>query len=543
MYLIYHLSHYFADTTMSSASHDELKTLTAFALFGIRTINTPNLESAVERQLSLSSKSRFGVFVTLRRNENVFNVDDLNETQIHGCLGHWSPKHQTMSPDELVARVQQLSQEVRFKDDRRNHFPTDVDQDASAAIEINFMNLPLREIDDVSQHKFSNKNQGILVDSVGGKRATYLPGVFPNANWNYVSQSLREKAGIGRHGTARFYAYDTTTVTFQVYNTLFSAFSTSYLRTDVAFFYLKHYGNFVPYEYSATAHKAVVDEREAVRNVACIGDVIVLARDYRTAFEGKPIFSNLEHYYQLWVRNPGAYRQASIFLIRAYHAWGVHQSRIRLMSMHLYDAMARNELEPKFELGEAVSVLVQVSVPRMKVLASAVDFMRERAEDMLYAKTTPIDNVFEMNWQSKSVYHLFKTEMETKDAASATMSTVALKLAKTRTMNKFVDHAILLFRAFMKMAQRTIVRLESLETNYLAVIYECLTNLESVMVLHEKHWEHRNNDMRAVMHDEIRNQRLRYFAALRRGEYGLYYFKDGKHARLDITGHVLNLTA
>jgi AMMECR1 domain-containing protein len=531
---------------MSSASHNELKTLTAFALFGIRTVNTPNLESAVERQLSLSSKSRFGVFVTLRRNENVFNVDDLNETQIHGCIGHWTPKYQTMSPDEIVAKVQQLSQDVRFKDDRRNHFPTDVDQDASAAIEINFMNLPLREIDDVSQLHFSNKNQGVLVDSVGGKRATYLPGVFPNASWNYISQSLREKAGIGKHGAARFYAYDTTTVTFQVYNTLFSAFSASYLRTDVAFFYLKHYGNFVPYEYIASAHKAVVDEREAVRNVACIGDVIVLARDYRTAFEGKPILSNLEHYYQQWVRNPGAYRQTSIFLIRAYHLWGVHLHRIHLMSAHLYTAMARDELEPKFELGEAVSVLAQVSVPRMKALAGAVDVMRERAEDMLYAKTTPMDNVFEMNWQSKSVYHLFKTEMETKDAASVTMSTVALKAAKTRMMNKCVDHAILLFRAFIKTAQRTILRLESLETNYLAVIYECLTNLESVMVLYEKHWEHRNNDIRAVMHDEIRNQRLRYFSALvemRRGEYGLYYFKDGKHARLDITGHFLNLTA
>jgi hypothetical protein len=42
-----------------------------------------------------------------------------------------------------------------------------------------------------------------------------------------------------------------------------------------------------------------------------------------------------------------------------------------------------------------------------------------------------------------------------------------------------------------------------------------------------------------MVHDAIRNQRLQYFAALRRGEYGLYYFKDGKTARLDITGHVI----
>ena len=77
-------------------------------------------------------------------------------------------------------------------------------------------------------------------------------------------------------------------------------------------------------------------------------------------------------------------------------------------------------------------------------------------------------------------------------------------------------------------------------TNYLAVIYEFLSNLDAVIVASEKHREH---DQLAMTHDEIRNQRLRYFAALaetRRGEYGLYYFKDRKHARLDITGHVLD---
>lgn len=514
---------------------DDLELLTAFALFGIRTINSANLERAVERQLSLSSKSRFGVFVTLRRNENVFNVDDLSETQIHGCLGHWSPRYQSMSPDELVARVQQLAQDVRFKDDRRLHFDTDVDQDASAVIEISFMNLPLREIDDVSHPHFSNKTQGILVDSGRGKRATYLPGVYPNASWNYISQRLREKAGLGRTAAVRFYAYDTTNVTIQVYNAMFSALSASYLRADVAFFYLKHYTNFVPYEYNAATKEARVDMGEAVRNIACIGDVIVLARDYKTAFEGKPILSNLEHHYQKWLKAPTVYRQASIFLIRAYHRMGVHEARIRLMSAQLYTALDRGALEPRFEMGEAVSVLAQISVPRVNVLKRALELMYERVEEMLYAPTTPLDNVFELNWQSQCVHQLFKMEMNASRASYV-----------SRRLNSYMDHALLLFSVFVKTAQRTIVRLDSLETNYLAVIYECLSNLDAVMVLSETHSSEKRagkhlakHDSNAMAHDEIRNQRLRYFAALRRGEYGLYYFKDGIHARLDITGHVV----
>jgi hypothetical protein len=94
----------------------------------------------------------------------------------------------------------------------------------------------------------------------------------------------------------------------------------------------------------------------------------------------------------------------------------------------------------------------------------------------------------------------------------------------------YAEHVAILFRAFTKTVQRKVMRLESLETNYLAVMYEFLTNAEAVM------------RMGAMEHDEIRNQRLLYFSALckRRGEYGLYYFKDGRRARLDITGHVIS---
>ena len=518
---------------------DDLKLLATYALFGIHTINDANLEHAAQSKLSESSKSRFGVFVTLHRNENEIQLDDPGARQIHGCLGHWNPKYQSMTPADLVARMQRLIKDARTKDDRRLNFDTDVDQDASATIEISFMNLPLREMDDASPEtktQFSNNKQGVLVDSgSSGKRATYLPGVFPNASWAYISQSLRQKAGLGRTATARFYAYDTTVVTFSVYEVLFSARSASYLRTDVAFFYLKHYANFVPYEYNDATRVATINEPEAVRNAACIGDVIGFARDYRVAFEHKPILSNLEYYYQKWLKAPTAHRQASIFLIRAYERWGVHRSRVQLMSAQLYAALERNALEPRFEMGEAVSVLAQTSVPRVKSLKHALVLMRERAEDMLHAGTTPLDNVFELNWQSQSVHQLFKLEPSASSASRASSASSASRASKL-----YVDHAVLLFSVFVKTAQRTIVRLDSLETNYLAVIYEFLSNLDAVIVASEKHREH---DQLAMTHDEIRNQRLRYFAALaetRRGEYGLYYFKDRKHARLDITGHVLD---
>jgi AMMECR1 domain-containing protein len=535
-------------------AHEELKLLTTYAMFGIKTINDANLERDAQRKLSFSSKSRFGVFVTLRRNENVFTLDHLDETQIHGCMGHWTPKYNAMMPEELVYQVRQLAHDVRFKDDRRLTFDTDVDQDASAVIEINFMNLPLNEIDDANGNRFDNKTHGLIVDSGTGKRATYLPGVFPTAKWNYISQSLRQKAGLGPTTAARFYAYETTVVTFQAYNTLFSDVSSSYLRSDVAFFYLKHYQMFVPYEYDAVLHVATVDQREAVRNVACIGDVAVLAREYKAAFEPKPILSNLEHYYQKWLKNPVAHRQVSIFLIRAYHTMGVHFSRIHMMSAMLYSAIGANDLEPKFELGEAVSVLAKTSVSRVNVLMGVLDVMRKRAFNMLNSEPTPLDNVFEMNWQSQSVRSVFQTVVETfaqknkSKSKSSNSKSVRDEVGDfVQAIDVFMSHVMILFHAFMKTAQRTILRIASLETNFLAVIYEFLANLEMVMILFERHFKKLDKQLDvstiAVMHDEIRNERLHYFSELlkRRGEYGLYYFKDGKRARLDLTGHVLSL--
>jgi hypothetical protein len=224
---------------------------------------------------------------------------------------------------------------------------------------------------------------------------------------------------------------------------------------------------------------------------------------------------------------------------------GVHASRVQMMSANLYAAMAKNALEPRFELGEAVSVLAGVSVPRMNALAAALDVMRSRAERMLRVEPTPLDNVFEMNWQCQGVCSVFRAQNQSSKSSKSRQSRQSRQSGQSRQsrqsgqsrqsngshmMMAYVEHVAILFRAFTKTVQRKVMQLESLETNYLAVMYEFLTNAEAVM------------RMGAMDHDEIRNQRLLYFSALskRRGEYGLYYFKDGRRARLDITGHVIH---
>lgn len=85
---------------------DDLKLLAAYSLFGINTISNPNLSMLSQRQIA--STPFFGVFVSLYRNENVVSMthDKIHteERQIHGCLGHWNPKYQSMSPLDLIEK-------------------------------------------------------------------------------------------------------------------------------------------------------------------------------------------------------------------------------------------------------------------------------------------------------------------------------------------------------------------------------------------------------------------------------------------------------
>jgi AMMECR1 domain-containing protein len=456
-----------------------------------------SLERLAQQQILSLNQSFFGVFVTLKRAD-----------QIHGCLGFWWP-HKDMTPQELIAKVQQLSQDVRFKDSRRLHFRTDVDQDASAVLEIHFMHQPKRE---TQPDHFSNKTHGLIVDAGQGKRATYLPGVFPNASWSFITQSLCQKAGyVPESVSPSYYSYQTVTTTFRLYNVLFSKDSLDHLRSDVAAFYLKYYDQFVPYEYQTTSNRDHIDPSQAVRNVACMVDVIVLSKDVAT-LANKPVIANLDYYYQKWLKTPQTYRQASIFLIRAYSLLGIHRARIQLMSTQLYKAMDLKALEPRFELGEAISVLAQLPDIHIRECKDAIKWMHDRAKTMTTQKVS-LDSVFEVNWQSQSLHQLIKRNIMIDDLATKVW---------------------LLFTICMRALDQAII-LDSLETNYLAVVYECLSNIEAVI---------KALKMDALKLSKVQNQRLRLFAALagRRGPYGLYYFKDRVSARLDITGHVMSFS-
>jgi len=475
-----------------------------YALFSVYVMQEHYLQQTSLKEME-HLKPSFGVFVTLLRLS-------VREEAVHGCLGNWSKDYSPMTLAQMYTLSQQLVQEVRTKDSRRFNFATDVNQDSSAVLKISFMHLPLQPVNNngllPSGEPFNNNVYGLIVDS-NGQRATYLPKVFKTETWDFIKNSLIEKAGLLLDEEVTFWAYATTEVTIPVYDTLFSKDSLNGLLFDVATFYNKYYVDFVPFQFNSKTLEATVQMDEAVRNCACIADVIHLSQLF-SMHPNLPVKQNLDYYYELWLLNEARMRQASIFLLKAYQALG-NSKKVKFIQEHLESALLG--LEPEFALGEAVSTLASIQSPQSPALFQACELMRER----LHKLPLSTRSVFELNWQAQSAVSMY------------------LNLTDASWKPWFEAFATELRDKLLVIVSR--VQPTELETNYLAVVYECLTFLEMLEPLLG-----RTQPLEPLKIRELKDTRLLFFTTLlefRRGKFGLYYFKDSSVARLDLTGHII----
>lgn len=130
--------------------------------------------------LKCMPKNAFGVFVTVKRNNKV-----------HGCQGYWDPKFAKLEPSNLYDHLLQVAHAAMWLDDRRFNFAP-IETETKIIIEIDYMYLPIKKIN----RQFSNRNLGIIIQDKEGRRATYLPGVFPDEKMDYIVESIKMKASI-----------------------------------------------------------------------------------------------------------------------------------------------------------------------------------------------------------------------------------------------------------------------------------------------------------------------------------------------------------
>jgi len=458
--------------------------LSVISIFDI-TLSENILKNYIESNSvkDIPEKEIFGVFTTITRGQK------LNEwpEDIHGCLGYWTDDFSRMSNDMIIKKVRELSYDTATKDSRKNYFKRDLSDDSGSNVEISFMTLPIIKVDErngrMGDEIFDNEKYGLIVE-FGGKRATYLPGVFKNMKWEDIKKSLLSKAGLNQQG--KFYSYKTSIIKTNLYETLFSEKLQTIIEMPVGKFLYEKYVDFVPF--MLKNGRVIVEMDEDVRNLGTIGDVIRFSKRYDFSKKMNVVERNMDYYYKKYEENPEMYRQSSAFLLENYHLLNIHPERMKNIINYLYNNLYK--MEPRFELGEVLKILSIVE-PRKSVLEREAKKMYERLGKM----NGELDDVFELNWQSQFI----------QNANIPSRKKNAEKISKVLLMTLGKNKG-------------------DWETNYYAVIYECLSNLVKI-----------------IKNDELKNKRMEYFVKLnkRKGEYGLYFFKGMNEARIDITSHVI----
>lgn len=180
-----------------------------------------------EEDLRALQGDYFGVFVTIRRAHRLGTWPD----DIHGCIGHWHPSYEALSPEELLSHALDVGYRAMWEDSRRHRFDHFVDRDPDTWLELDLMRRPLYPVHtdtgliSIGHNRtvpFTNDTYGLIVQHSDGARATYLPHVFdPSMPWVELRNHLVSKAGLASadEGTV-FYAYEITQYKRQLHQVL-----------------------------------------------------------------------------------------------------------------------------------------------------------------------------------------------------------------------------------------------------------------------------------------------------------------------------------
>lgn len=431
----------------------------------------------------------FGVFVSIERSK--LHQLDKWPINIHGCIGYWDPNYQVLDNNIIIQKIMEVAADATWKDSRRNYFPHSIYVDLDARFKIYFMTKPVYKINNKTgiventSEFFDNNKHGLIVENTNdqllSQRATYLPKVFPNETWNYIKESLINKANIDQENV-NFFAYKCVTHSMTI---------ADYFMIPIQKFVNTFYKTFIPY--SVSNNIIVVDKTEDVRNLATIYDILQMQKHgYQLNDQvNNAIINNINYYKSKYISNKNAMRQSSAFLLLDLYLIDPTDKYIDIIMNELFSQINSNSLiDINFELGEILMALsiVDSNNSNLKNKINKIPQIDQDSESEL--------DIFRYNWFSKLVNKINNNEY------------------KYQLINRVIG--------FIKDNQ------SMNETNYYAVEFEALSTLYA-----------------SIDNQQIRLQIEPYLIKLmldlekRRNELGLYQFSD-KSSRLDITGHVLN---
>ena len=440
----------------------------------------------------------FGIFVGVNRSDQ-HRLRHWPE-QVHGCLGYWDPMYQTMDKQLIVDKIKKLAYESTWEDNRRLHFDHSIYVDLGASYLIYFMLQPVMHVNEhgmilEKSELFDNKTYGLIVTDGQHNKATYLPNVFPDKDWNFIRQSILDKASIVS-GQVSFYAYECRIEQLTI---------TDYFLKPIQKFINNNYHDFVPY--AINQNKLIIDKTEAIRNLAMIYDLLQMDQlNYSLSNQVKmAIKNNVSYYQKLFHQHENYNRQASSFLLMNLYMIDPSNPDIPVIKNYLLGQLNLQDklnqglhsehftpIENNFELAQILLALIMVDPNNVTIIEEIntvphIDHHLDGNAEL---------DIFRYNWFSK--------------------------------LTPFIRNKIYKYSLINKIIKYIDTNPNHNETNYHVVEFEALSELHANIT-----------DIKTQYRIEKYLADLMIKLEKRRNKYGFYQFLNGQ-TRFDITGHVMS---
>jgi AMMECR1 domain-containing protein len=567
---------------------------TVLNLFNLPFLDTPQLTKEIQKsQISKIFKKTkkvkdnpFGVFVSIHR-----YLSKLKEypEDIHGCIGYWDNSFKSLSQEELNENIMKVSRDALLTDDRKTYFPL-IETDVLSTVEISYMMNPVYEIDpktgkilNSKREVFNNNKYGLIVSSnsnsnSNNSRATFLPKVFEEIDWNSIKSKILSKAGISSSSNSssssiKYYAYRTKIKTTKIFDIISrNNYPRMLIKNFRDFIEISLKDNSIPYiPYNVNQNGTIIcDEKEEIRNLSVLEtfmqSYLISNSHFKKSTNSKKSnkmiprnqiglnlnlnlnkenlkldFLDLDEKIQKVInyslvkidtldnQTLANLISAIITYYKVYELLYKEEPKLKgfdILGINIGVDKYINKLlkgiekaERNFERGQIILALIDYYLffgkSKKKELQSLIDLTLKL---YLYKPTEEqeikIDDVFRLNWDSQVFTKIFKV-----------LNLNIIQINKKDILGYIFSNLEIYLKLFEKMENQ---EMEQLETNYLAVSFEGLMNLLSCLKIKE--------------HPQVLSICFKLFLEIMKRydtKTGLIKFINGD-SRIDIMCHFIN---
>lgn len=525
----------------------------------------------------------FGLFISVERIN-----DKLNKfpEEIHGCIGNFNDDFTKFNNVELFENAISLGYKSAFIDSRKKYFQSLL-FDYNAIFKVSYMIYNIYKINKYNGYfinnnnnkfnnsrintikkniqkikktnkktnkkiKFTNNKYGLIVKKGNDSKATYLPGVFKNIEWNNIKERLMNKGGVINNNNISYNAYEVYEESVSLIN-----FFTNDIILCLRYFEIileseKLFKNNIP-PYSIYNNNISYDNNQYVRNCGYCSDLIKsicyllknILINKKHLKKIKKVFINSYNYllmvYNYYLNSMKKFRQASSFIIVGFAYILCHKKILKkydiinfynklnfdldtkdMINYYNNDILNNfNELDKNFEFGEcgvALFTSINFKLYNSNNINKWLLYSNSLIDEI---NTNSMDNIFRLNWMIQMYCQIVK------------------KYNKYYLLTKLINKLFIILDKYYLNKIKKSSRIDSyklnnlnIETNFIAVAYEACMNIYNII-----------ND-KNINHIKIKNNIKKYIVLLsiilinRKDNKGFYKFIN-RESRLDITGHTI----